>query len=296
MSSFVLDPAVHHAGCVPRMTRTVPKRQYKDKHYEGGETEWKKKLELSSTVYVGNLSCYTNEYQLFELFGRCGSIKRIIMGLDKIKKTPCGFCFVEFDEREGALKCVNYLNNTRLDGRDMKIDIDAGFIEGRQYGRGTHGGQISDERRLQRESSGASNQRGGYHGGGGPGAAVAGPILTRSITIVACLAMISLFMIATMTPPVQSVERNFRPLNLYVTNTNRQNALLMNTFQVRQAQLGETRAQFEKAFAQFLVSIMKAAKPTLLKAFMTATLADKQLKDIAIAIFFNNTESDGADN
>ena len=39
---------------------------------------------------------YTTEEQIHELFSRAGDLKRIIMGLDKIKKTPCGFCFIEY--------------------------------------------------------------------------------------------------------------------------------------------------------------------------------------------------------
>ena len=45
---------------------------------------------------MGNLSFYTTEEQIHELFSRAGDLKRIIMGLDKIKKTPCGFCFIEY--------------------------------------------------------------------------------------------------------------------------------------------------------------------------------------------------------
>ena len=56
-------------------------------------------LHLSTTLYVGNLSFYTTEEQLYELFGRAGDVKKIIMGLDKFKKTPCGFCFVEYFTR-----------------------------------------------------------------------------------------------------------------------------------------------------------------------------------------------------
>lgn len=86
-------------------------------------------LALSSTVYVGNLSFFTTgelsvkrlfrslptagqtsaeadlgaflrglgraEEQIYELFSRVGDVKRIIMGLDRNNKTPCGFCFVE---------------------------------------------------------------------------------------------------------------------------------------------------------------------------------------------------------
>ncbi|GAA6044371.1 hypothetical protein JCM8097_006464, partial [Rhodosporidiobolus ruineniae] len=51
-------------------------------------------LAVSSTVYVGNLSFFTTEEQIYELFSRVGEVKRIIMGLDRNLKTPCGFCFV----------------------------------------------------------------------------------------------------------------------------------------------------------------------------------------------------------
>lgn len=37
---------------------------------------------------------------------------------------------------------MRYVNGTRLDDRIIRTDWDAGFIEGRQYGRGKHGGQV----------------------------------------------------------------------------------------------------------------------------------------------------------
>jgi nuclear cap-binding protein subunit 2 len=36
------------------------------------------------------------EEQVWELFHRAGDIRRVIMGIDRFSKTPCGFCFVEF--------------------------------------------------------------------------------------------------------------------------------------------------------------------------------------------------------
>lgn len=95
-------------------------------------------------MYIGNLSFFTTEEQIFELFMRAGDIKRIIMGLDRVKKTPCGFCFVEYYTRDDAEGCVRYINGTRLDYRVIRVDWDAGFEEGRQYGRGKSGGQVSE--------------------------------------------------------------------------------------------------------------------------------------------------------
>ncbi|OAD56399.1 Nuclear cap-binding protein subunit 2, partial [Eufriesea mexicana] len=109
--------------------------------HSGSRAEQDRLLRNSTTLYVGNLSFYTTEEQIYELFSKCGDIRRIIMGLDKYKKTPCGFCFVEYYQRSDAENCMRYINGTRLDDRIIRTDWDAGFIEGRQYGRGKTGGQ-----------------------------------------------------------------------------------------------------------------------------------------------------------
>lgn len=41
------------------------------------------------------------------------------------------------------IQCFRYINGTRLDDRIVRTDWDAGFIEGRQYGRGKTGGQVN---------------------------------------------------------------------------------------------------------------------------------------------------------
>jgi len=104
-------------------------------------------LSVTTTLYIGNLSYFTTEEQIHELFSRAGDVKRIIMGLDRFKKTPCGFCFVEYYMREDAGEALRYINGTRLDDRIIRCDWDAGFVDGRQYGRGRSGGQIRDEYR-----------------------------------------------------------------------------------------------------------------------------------------------------
>ncbi|XP_030305032.1 nuclear cap-binding protein subunit 2 isoform X1 [Calypte anna] len=117
--------------------------QYRDQHFRGSRQLQEKSLKISSTLYVGNLSFYTTEEQIQELFSKCGDVKRIVMGLDKIKKTPCGFCFVEYYTRADAEHAMRFINGTRLDDRIIRTDWDAGFKEGRQYGRGKTGGQLS---------------------------------------------------------------------------------------------------------------------------------------------------------
>lgn len=65
---------------------------------------------------------------------RCGEIKRLVMGLDRFAKTPCGFCFVEYYTHQDALDCMKYIGGTKLDERIIRTDLDPGFQEGRQYG------------------------------------------------------------------------------------------------------------------------------------------------------------------
>ena len=54
----------------------------------------------SSTVYVGNLAFDTSENLIHSHFALAGSVKRVIMGINKNTKQPCGFCFVEYDDVE----------------------------------------------------------------------------------------------------------------------------------------------------------------------------------------------------
>ncbi|CAK9162682.1 unnamed protein product [Ilex paraguariensis] len=67
---------------------------YRDRRFPGTQEEFEQALMDSTTLYIGNMSFYTTEEQVYELFSRAGEIKKIVMGLDKNTKTPCGFCFV----------------------------------------------------------------------------------------------------------------------------------------------------------------------------------------------------------
>lgn len=136
---------------------SVELSSYRDQHFKGSRSEQERLLTQGTTLYVGNMSFYTTEEQIYELFGKCGEVKRVVMGLDKFKRTPCGFCFIEFYLREDAEAAVRFINGTRLDDRIIRTDWDAGFVEGRQYGRGKTGGQVRDEYRTDFDSG-----RGGY--------------------------------------------------------------------------------------------------------------------------------------
>ncbi|KAF8602677.1 RNA-binding domain-containing protein [Ceratobasidium sp. AG-I] len=126
---------------------------YKDSQSRLDAQRTQELLEKSSTLYVGNLSFYTTEEQIYDLFSKCtssedgGGVKRIIMGLDRNSRTPCGFCFVEYYTHAEAAAAVRYISGTKLDERIVRCDLDLGYRDGRQYGRGKSGGQVRDELR-----------------------------------------------------------------------------------------------------------------------------------------------------
>jgi len=156
-----------------------PASQYRDNQSRDDWEKHQESLKKSTTLYIGNLSFFTTEEQIHELFSKCGEIKRIVMGLDKFKKTPCGFCFVEFYNHQDAADCVSYINGTKLDDRVIRVDWDSGFKEGRQYGRGKTGGQVRDEYRTDfdpgRGGFGKQLQSPFQSGAGGPPGADGGP-------------------------------------------------------------------------------------------------------------------------
>ncbi|KAI0308930.1 hypothetical protein OF83DRAFT_1180214 [Amylostereum chailletii] len=127
---------------------------YKDSQSRVDRQKQNDLLAKSSTLYIGNLSFYTTEEQIYDIFSKCaspedgGGVKRIIMGLDRHTRTPCGFCFVEYYTHAEALASMRYISGTKLDERIIRCDLDLGYREGRQFGRGKSGGQVRDEHRA----------------------------------------------------------------------------------------------------------------------------------------------------
>jgi nuclear cap-binding protein subunit 2 len=74
------------------------------------------------------------------------------MGLDRNNKSPCGFAFVEYYLHAEAVACMRYISGTKLDERIIRCDLDPGYKEGRQFGRGKSGGQVRDEFRQEYDS------------------------------------------------------------------------------------------------------------------------------------------------
>ena len=122
------------------------KNDYYDKRSKLTKEEYLKKIDESTTIYVGSLTPSCSDSFLLELFSYVGPVKKLVMGVNKRNFYPCGFCFVEFYNRKDAEKAVGLLNDTLIGDKRIKIDFDLGYYEGREYGRGKRGGQVEDEK------------------------------------------------------------------------------------------------------------------------------------------------------
>lgn len=136
----------------------IAPRPYRDRQFQGTDTEYQTALEKSTTLYVGNMSVTTNEEHIWALLAKpknknekdepkkkYSHVKRIIMGRNKLNHFPCQFLFIEFFERSDALQYKSLLNGFNLHGSFLKVDVDWGFKEGRQYGRGFAGGSFKND-------------------------------------------------------------------------------------------------------------------------------------------------------
>jgi len=108
---------------------------------------------------VGNLNFNIREEIIWDFFTRCGEIRRIITGINRIDLSQCGFCFIEFSNIKTPIICFINKNGLTLNKRRLRIDLDQGFIEGRQFGRGRKGGQLlEDLENLKRKQKFLKNQ------------------------------------------------------------------------------------------------------------------------------------------
>lgn len=65
-----------------------------------------------------------------------------------------------FYTHQEALLSLRHISSTKLDERLIRCDLDPGYTEGRQYGRGRSGGQVRDEHRIEYDAG-----RGGWGAG-----------------------------------------------------------------------------------------------------------------------------------
>jgi len=74
---------------------------------------------ISTCLFVGNLSSHIREHDIESLFGTCGRIKNIRIGINKER---IGYAFVLFEDRRDAEDALEKYQNYDLDGSKMRLD------------------------------------------------------------------------------------------------------------------------------------------------------------------------------
>ena len=76
-----------HAHSPPRPPPCPPTLSY-------GREEAQARASYSSrTIYIGNLAWATHDGQLSALLSMAGPVEKVIMGINRLTKKPCGFAF-----------------------------------------------------------------------------------------------------------------------------------------------------------------------------------------------------------
>jgi RNA recognition motif-containing protein len=73
-------------------------------------------------LYVGNLPYQTDERELQELFGQCGSVESVRVMRDMATGRARGFAFVEMATDEEAQAAAARLNGHQLGGRALTVN------------------------------------------------------------------------------------------------------------------------------------------------------------------------------
>mmetsp|Transcript_4570 Transcript_4570/g.6881 ORF Transcript_4570/g.6881 Transcript_4570/m.6881 type:complete len:275 (-) Transcript_4570:91-915(-) len=80
----------------------------------------KNMMQTSRAIYVGNLSLWTQEAQIWKYFNSFfDGVEDIIMGVNRTDKTAAGFCFVVFQSSDAALSALRLLQSQE---KQLKLD------------------------------------------------------------------------------------------------------------------------------------------------------------------------------
>ena len=72
-------------------------------------------------IYVSNLSFNTTDEDLQSFFTPYGEVTSAKIITDKVTGSSRGFGFVEIADAEGASKAISELDNSVVDGRNIKV-------------------------------------------------------------------------------------------------------------------------------------------------------------------------------
>jgi cold-inducible RNA-binding protein len=117
--------------------------------------------DMSTKIFVGNLSFNVTENDLQDMFAAHGSVVEANLMTDRMTGRPRGFGFVTMSTEQEAEAAINALNGKTVDGRALTVNV-ARPREERAGGGGGGGGGY-------RGGGGGGGGGGGYRGGSGGG-------------------------------------------------------------------------------------------------------------------------------
>ncbi|EQB59722.1 nuclear cap-binding protein subunit 2 [Vairimorpha apis BRL 01] len=101
---------------------------YKEKTFTGTDEEYLKLMEESNTIYINNLDNSIDESRIWELGLLFGDVKRVIMGINRNFLTFCGFCFIEYYNKEDANKCKIWCDKLVFERKSLN-NMEEVFLE-----------------------------------------------------------------------------------------------------------------------------------------------------------------------
>lgn len=130
---------------------------------------------METKLYVGNLSYTTTEEDLQTLFAQAGTVQSATLIKDRDTGRSKGFAFVEMATEAEAQKAITQFHGSKLQDRDMTVNV-ARPREDRRPGGGGGGGGYrpgggggGGNRGGAGGPGGGRPSRGGPRGGGGGG-------------------------------------------------------------------------------------------------------------------------------
>jgi cold-inducible RNA-binding protein len=80
-------------------------------------------LFLSNKLFVGGLSWGTTDKELMDAFASYGNVTEAKVIKERDSGRSRGFGFVTFEDEEEAKAAAEAMNDTELDGRNIRVDF-----------------------------------------------------------------------------------------------------------------------------------------------------------------------------
>jgi RNA recognition motif-containing protein len=106
-------------------------------------------MELSMSIYVGNLSYQASEQDITEVFSEYGTVKRVQLPVDRETNRMRGFGFVDMATDAEEQAAIDALDGAEWMGRDLRVNKARPRENNRPSGGGGGGGGGWDNNRRQ---------------------------------------------------------------------------------------------------------------------------------------------------